>query len=350
MINPLKTTLKVGLIALTGLFSMNTAYAQFEDIGAFLRAGREDATILTREYLKPFPTGFGAGLNAGFTETAQPKKLFGFSLQIRSSVALVPDADQSFDISALNLQKIVVAPGENSFSPTISGKDVSGPELIIYDDPNSPTRTELGRFTMPEGAGVALVPAPTIQASVGLIKNTDFTLRYAPKTTVGDFGEFSIIGAAIKHDIKQWIPGAKLLPVDLSVLVGFNRISVDGNLDVQPSNPNAGDDFSGQTVETSTNTFVANAYVGKTLPFISVYGGVGYQKATFDLDIKGNYPVEALGGYTTINDPVSFSVESDASVHALAGFRIKLAFFAIYAEATFTDYVTANAGIGFTFR
>ena len=102
-----------------GFMAITPAKAQFGDIGAFLEAGANDASILTREYIKPFPTGFGTGLNAGFTESAAPKKLFGFSLQIRPSVAVVPSGDQSFDISALNLEKIRVASGEDPVTQTI---------------------------------------------------------------------------------------------------------------------------------------------------------------------------------------------------------------------------------------
>ena len=114
-----------------------SAFAQFNNIGAFLRAGAEDATILTKEYLRPFPTGFGTGLNAGWNEEAAPKKTLGFSIQIRPSIAMVPSSDQSFNISSLQLEKIVVAQGEDPVTPTIAGDNNAGPLLEIYDDPES---------------------------------------------------------------------------------------------------------------------------------------------------------------------------------------------------------------------
>lgn len=354
MLQNYRRLLKIGLTFMIMAFvATGSAYAQLGDIGAFLRAGADDATLLTKEYLKPFPTGFGTGLNAGWTEEAAPKKKLGFSLQIRSSLALVPTSDQEFDISTLGLTNMEVAPGNSSITPTIAGNDSPGPEMIVTDDNGN----ELTRFNMPEGTGFAFVPAPTIQASVGLIKNTDITVRYFPQTDISDFGSFGVLGGAIKHDITQWIPAGSALPVDISLMAGFNRITVDGNLDVQPdpgaipNDPSNVGDFSDQAVNTSTNTFVINALVGKSLPIISGYVGAGYQKSTFDLDVNGDYPVSLpLNRYEVVNDPISFSLDGESSVHLLGGFRVKLGFLAIYGEATLANYFTANAGVGLSFR
>lgn len=340
-------------ITVISLSTVGTAYAQLGDIGTFLRAGADDATILTKEFLKPFPTGFGTGLNAGWSESATPKKTLGFSLQIRSSLAFVPDTDQQFDISTLGLSNIEVAQGESPITPTIAGEDRQGTRLVVNDDNGN----ELTQFNMPAGTGFAMVPAPTIQASVGLIKDTGLSLRFLPETEIGDFGSFGVIGAAVQHGINQWLPGGGLLPVDISVMAGFNKISVDGNLDVQPetgtvpNDPGNPGDFTDQEVVTTTNTFVFNALVGKSIPLISGYLGAGFQRATFDLNVNGDYPVSLpLNRYEVINDPIGFSVDSESSVHLLGGFRIRLGILAIYGEATLADYFTANAGVGISFR
>jgi len=349
-----------------GFMAVSPAKAQFTDIGAFLEAGADDAALLTKEFLKPYPTGFGTGLNAGFTEGARPKKLFGFSLQIRPSLAVVPSSDQSFDVSALDLEKIRVAAGEDPVAQTIAGSSDSGPLLEIFDDPNDPNRNKIGEFTMPGGTGFSYVPAPIIQASVGLIKKTDVTVRYLPETEISDFGNISILGGAVKHELGQYVPGGKLLPVDISLMVGFNQISVNGNLNLDPngtrdpndptliSNPNP--DFDSQEVKTTTNTFVVNALVGKTLPFISVYGGVGFQNASFELEMAGDYPVSSFNPlvagdtYTVVSDPFGYDQSSDSNIHMLGGFRLKLGFLAFYGEATLANYITGNVGVGISFR
>ncbi|MFA5668924.1 MAG: DUF6588 family protein [Balneolaceae bacterium] len=356
-IKPILATLLLGFVLIT------PAQAQFGDIGTFLKAGADDAAILTKEYLKPYPTGFGTGLNAGFTEAAGPKKLFGFSLQIRPSVAVVPSSDKSFDISSLGLQKIRVSPGEGSISPTIAGGKDSGPMLEIFEN-----NQKISDFRMPAGTGFGYVPAPIVQASVGLIKGTDVTLRFFPETKLGDFGDMSLLGGAVKHDIGQYIPGGGLLPVDISVMVGFNKININANLDLQPDNnatrdpndpsltQNLNPDFNNQRTTTTTNTFVANILVGKSIPFISGYAGLGFQKASFELKMEGDYPVSSYNPFTpgddyvVLNNPFSLTIDSESGIHALAGFRIRLGILAFYGEATLANYLTANAGIGISFR
>jgi len=361
-IKPILATLLLGFVLIT------PAQAQFGDIGTFLKAGADDAAILTKEYLRPYPTGFGTALNTGFTEAAAPKKLFGFSLQIRPSVAVVPADAKSFDISSLGLQKIRVSPGENSVSPTIAGSSDNGPMLEIFEKDSFGTEHKISDFRMPGGTGFGYVPAPIIQASVGLIKGTDVTLRFFPETKLGDFGDVSLLGGAVKHDVGQYIPGGSVLPVDISVMVGFNKININANLDLQPdagatrdpNDPsiaqNSNPDFSSQKTTTSTNTFVANVLVGKSLPFISGYAGLGFQKASFELKMKGDYPISSYNPITpgddfaVLSDPFSLTIDSDSGIHALAGFRIRLGILAFYGEATLANYFTANAGIGISFR
>lgn len=360
MFNNWKKIIK-GLCALSvlSLATVGTAHAQLGDIGAVLRAGAEDATALTKEYLRPFPTGFGTGLNAGWTESAAPKKTFGFSLQIRPSLAIVPSKAQSFDISSLNLQKIEVASGENPVTPTISGDNKTGTELVVREDGN-----EIARFNMPKGSGFAAVPTPIVQASLGLVKGTDITVRFFPETEIGDYGNIGLIGGAIKHDITQWLPASSVIPVDISVMAGFNQLSVNANLDVpsegirNPNDPslanNPNPDFDNQIIKTEFNSFVINAVVGKSFPLISIYGGVGYESASLDLNINGDYPVSTnVNGqtfYNVVSDPVSFDLDSESSVHMLGGFRLRLGVLAFYGEATLANYFTANAGIGISFR
>lgn len=179
-----------------------------------------------------------------------------------------------------------------------------------------------------------------IQGNVGLIKGTDITVRYIPETDIGDYGSISVVGAGIKHGLNQWLPGGKLLPVDISVMAAFSQTDLNATISSSAE----------QFVNTTTETFVFNALVGKKLPFISAYAGVGFQTGTFNLDMLGDYTVGSGPAQETFTDPVSFSSDSDAAIHALAGAQFKLAIFRIFAEVTLAEYTTYNAGIGIGLR
>jgi len=334
--NKIYKTLQKAILGgfILGLMAISPANAQLDEIQAFLSSGPENATLLTRAYLSPLPTGLGTGLNSGWTTKAKPTKTLGFSLQLRVAGAQVPSSGQSFDARTLGLQNVDIT---GVSSNTISGGDVSGQTISAQAGSG-----DNYSFNVPGGTGFEYVPVAMIQGNIGLIKSTDLTVRFIPETSLGSYGDISVIGAGIKHDLNQWLPGGKLLPVDISVMAAFSQTNLNADITF-----NGGTD---QRIETSTNTFVLNALVGKTLPFISVYGGVGYQKASFELDILGDYVIGSTPFTTTISDPVSYTQDSDAGIHALAGFQFKLGPVRLYAEATAAEFFTANAGIGIGIR
>lgn len=352
------STLIAGILLIAGISL--PAQAQITNVEELIRAGQEDAQTLTRAYFKPLPSGFGADINSGWFMNAKTHKTLGFDLQVRGAIAFVPSNDQTFDVNELNLQRVRLADGEpSSLSPTVGGEDNEGPDVVVEDENGDP----ITQFALPSGSGYNLVPAPMLQASVGLVRDTDITVRFIPQSKTDDI-EYGMLGFGLKHGINQWLPGGNALPVDLSVMVGYTNIDVTGNLDLQPESgaqpnpfdPDAGTaNFDNQSAEISLSTFTAKALVGKTLPFISVYGGVGYETATMDVGVNGDYPVSVDAGlpgtyYEVISDPVGYEEDGNNKFSLLAGANLKLLFFNIFAEYTLADYSVLNAGIGFSFR
>jgi hypothetical protein len=333
-----KLFLKSGyaLLMLFGLLlAWQPANAQLDEIKAFLESSEANANTLAEAYLAPLPTGLSTALNSGWTTKAAATKKLGFSIQVRAALAAIPSSAQTFDASILGLQGVTVSGSESN---TISGGKGSGQTINGPENPltGNPTYS----FTIPGGTGVSYVPAAMLQGNLGLIKDTDITVRYIPDTDLGSYGNIALFGAGIKHGLNQWIPGGKLLPVDISVMAAFSQI--DLNAVISESN--------NQYVETTTNTFVVNALVGKTLPFISAYAGVGVQSGSFELNMLGNYDIGSGPTAQTLTDPISFTKDSDAAIHALAGAQFKLAIFRIFGEVTIAEYSTYNVGIGIGLR
>lgn len=321
--------------------------AQTSRIEDFIKAGREDAEVLTKAYLEPVPNGIGGALNTGWFNSASTHQTLGFDIQIRGALAVIPSADQSFDLSSLDLQRVRPADPNNTISPTAGGADEPGPEVIVEDNGN-----EITRFNLPQGSGFEYVPSAMVQASVGLIKNTDVMVRFVPKVSFGDYGEFNMKGFGLKHSLSQWLPG--IFPLDISVMAGYNRIDLSANLDLQPEEPDPDTNYDNQKVTTKFDTFTAKLIVGKDLPFISLYAAAGYETSTMHLDVTGNYPVEvSAGGSTqteTVTDPFSYTENGANKFSLTGGLKFKLLFFHVFGEYTLADYPIANAGIGFSFR
>ena len=76
-------------------------------------------------------------------------------------------------------------------------------------------------FDAPRGTELPVLPVPYFQGSIGLVKNTELMFRLSPLKI--DFGQLELgyWGLGFKHDVMQWIPVAKRIPIDLSFL-GFS--------------------------------------------------------------------------------------------------------------------------------
>ncbi len=332
-----------------------TGWSQTDRIGDFIKTGGENAETLTKAYFAPVPRGIGANLNTGWFTSASTHHTLGFDIQIRGALAFIPSSDQDFNFDDLNLTNLELAdPNASPLSPTAGGDDAAGPEVIIRDDNGD----EVDRFNLPQGSGYHIAPAPIVQASVGLIGDTDLIARFVPEVKIGDYGNFNMKGFGLKHEINQWFPGGGLLPVDISIMAGYNRININTNLDLDPKNgavpTDPTENYENQKVETSFDTFTAKVLVGKDLPFISVYGGLGYETSVMNLDVTGNFPVtELVAGQevtTTLQDPFSYSENGANKFSLTGGVNFKLFFFNVFGEYTLADYPVANAGVGFSFR
>jgi hypothetical protein len=59
-----------------------------------------------------------------------------------------------------------------------------------------------------------------LQLGIGTFKKTNLIIRYTPSITYNEF-KTSMFGLGIKHDIMQWFPGLKRVPIDVAVLAGL---------------------------------------------------------------------------------------------------------------------------------
>jgi hypothetical protein len=367
----MKKILLIPVFILTVVFTTNQANAQVNDVGELLRSGVNDSNLLIENYIRPYANGFGANLNTGWNNSARPYKKFGFDLRFNAAFAIVPSSDQFFNIVELENQfEEIEVLNSSGFTPTIAGE--SNSRAVVgrtYTNPSTGQQEELFSFEMPDGTGFSYAPTPMIQATVGLIKDTDVSLRLVPTISTPDVdGEVSLFGFGAKHGLNQWIPGGAMLPVDLSVQFGYTKFTFDVQTDVNPEsgsdiyNSYDASEWDGQEVSIESSGYTANLLVGKSLPILSVFAGIGFQSSTTDVGAIGSYPVtvpnENYNASTqpetkaieAITDPINISIDGTNTVHGLAGFRLRFGFIAISGSYTLSDYPVANVGVGLSFR
>lgn len=348
------------------LFAM-PARAQLGDLGEVIRTGTADANMLLEQYIRPYSNGLGANFNTGWSNTGGPRRVLGVDVRVSAAVALVPSADETFDLSELMFSNpdLQIMPGSPSITPTAAGPDDLLTRAVIgqtFTNPATGLEETLYEFQMPNGTGFPYVPSPMVQVNLGLPMDFEIAARVLPAVSLPDDGELQLFGAGIKHGINSYIPGGFLLPVDLAVQVGYTSLTLNVPLDVQPQggiySEYEASQWENQNVELNATALSANFLVGRNLPFLSVFAGAGYQVSNNAIKATGSYPVTVANvNYNpvtspfprvvqAIDDPVDLDMEGENDIHFFGGFRFKLGFLALNATYTHAKYPVANVGIG----
>lgn len=311
------------------LFSITagTLYAQ-EDVATFLKGNLDDAKKLSRAYLEPFGKSLGTSLNSGWYNSANPHGILGFDITFTVPITVPPSSDKTFDVSKLNLEYWEVKSGSSPTSPTVTGK---GSNTILTDK-----ATGSSDLIMPDGANLKFVPAPMIQVAKGLPFNTEIVGRFLPTINISSVGNFGLWGVGIKNEFKEFIPFVKRLPFSMSILFGYTQFN--SSFDINKAQK--------QKLNFKSSGYTARLLVSKSIPVLTVYGGLGYNHSTTDITLKGSYTVEGVGNVT---DPVAFDFANDGFI-ANVGLRLKLAILAFHFDYSLGDYRIFNAGVGINFR
>jgi len=340
------------------LFASLSSYAQigFEQL---LKAGPSDAATLISAYGDPLFKGFGLGMNSGWTNTAKTLGFLHFDIRVTGTAVIVPSYSRAFDVTKIGLSEhLQPAIPDDVMSPTFSGNtDHNGPLMNLFDDYGN----KITSFDLPPGVLKGIVPSPQLQATVGLVLNTDITVRWSPKIVLNnDFGSVSLLGFGIKHNVMDDIAGAKgdHNPFDLAFAFSYNRVRYKKTLNLQPLEgtvPKDADqvkDFTNQAVYGNFDNYLAQMILSKQLSFFTPYIALGYNTSKTEFGIEGNFPIptEISGdqiSYTTYTDPVKINFTHVKGMRADMGFQLKFPLLTIFASYGLADrYGMVNGGIG----
>jgi hypothetical protein len=330
---------RLACIATVSVVSFSTYGQDLED---FLKEGYiKDSEKVIGAYISPLMKSASVGLNQGWYNTAKTHKIVGFDLTISVSALSIPTSETSFNPGKLGLKNIELDASSPGYpkAPTIFGKDQSP----IFRDKNSGDLFEgASGIGLKDEIGRNIVPMPIANLGIGLPKGTDLKIRFVPEVDLNGEGSFKLFGLGVMHDIKQWIPGIKLLPFDLAGFVGYTRmtLTLDHEQETMPD-ANAHSDL---TMSATT----VQGVISKKFSVITFYGGLGYNISKSKIAVKGTYDVDEDGTGDVVN-PVNLKFGASGP-RMTAGFRLKLAILTLHADYTLQKYSAFTAGIGFAVR
>lgn len=311
--------------------------AQPKQIGKYFPAatgtgGPANVQYLIDGYISPLGEDLGSLINNGWYHTGENHKKFGFDLSISVNTIFASDASKHFTIDntktpGIGFTGTATPSGIIQQAPTAYGPEAELPGFAINNGPNAGLN-----FIGPGGGNISSeVPigsmaVPTIQGGLGLVKNTDIRFRYTPAvdlngTKLGNWG------VGLLHDIKQHIPGIKLAPFSLGLLVTYSQLNATTSLEGLYQNAAGSGSFTGQEGVGETSAYSAQILIAKSIPVLTFYGGIGYNSATTKYAVKGNYYVDNANGVPLIapfslTDPFQKDY-STSGFRATGGLRIK---------------------------
>ncbi len=350
--------------------------------GDLLKGGITDANTLMNGYFGPILKSFGAGLNGGWYNTAKPHGTGGFDITLGATLTFAPPADETFGIT--NFKSLRPLNGATT-APSIFGSDdknkvptlelrTSNPAYEYAQKNGLPTTgmspdTSVGTFNTPVGLGSNMFGVPFAQVAIGIYKNTEVMIRFVP-TTKADKFEVGLWGFGVKHDIKQWIPVIKEQKIwDLSAMFGYTSFSSKLGLDeVKPdvdygtttgntTNTNVKPDNG--SIEMTSSAWNIQILTSAKLLFFTPYMGLGFQHASTDFKLKGQFPYTQYKAIDQ-NDPSSIGKKevvltpkdavslngTTSGFRATFGARFKFLILTIHGDYTFAEYNMATIGVG----
>ncbi len=317
-----------------------------DQLDELLSGSIDDGRKLVSAYVEPFMKSVSLGMNQGWYNTAKAHKIVGIDITVTANAMTIPNSDLLFDVSKLNLEVVELDENQSPhfpFAPTVFGPE-DEPTFKYTEDGTGLTQTfpGPGGIDLKDKLGKNWAPVPMANLGIGLPKGTDLKLRFTPTVDLGDEGSLKVFGIGVMHDVKQWIPGMKLLPFDLSGFVGYTHFKLDYYFDAE-ANPDRMGLF-----EMSATTI--QGVISKKISVLTLYAGAGYNIANSNLAMKGTYDINDDGEIQSHEvDPLDLKF-SASGFRTTAGMRLKLAVITLHADYTLQKYKCLTVGIGISVR
>lgn len=283
-------------------------------------------------YLNPMAQMLGSNLQTSWYSSAKTHRFFGFDVSIGLASSAMPGTKRGYHLTQLpgfdDYYKI--KDGSFSIAANVAGKTENYP--IIKN------RISGREVLLPKGEGQDNISLPIISGGLGLPYNTELRVKLMPKIDMGGMGNLYQYGLAIKHSVKEYIPGLNKIPaMSLAVFGAYSTI----NSNVQYISSST----SGQQLNGNVKGFTGRLLLGFDVPVFSAFMGLGYSSSSIEYALKGNYFVGDVLDELEVKDPLT--VKYDIGNMALDfGVKAKVGIVQIFAAYSPGECASFSFGAG----
>lgn len=289
-----------------------------------------------KRYLHPVASGLGAGLNAGFFETAGSDDGIHVRGGLQVSGSLIPEdgetfrpiLPETFTYRDRTFEDPYVVQGGATTSPTAAGEGdgvllVPSDELdqAIRDAGENPSDYEIA---FPDGFEIPAVPLVMGEASLQLPTGTGAMVRFLPEIDLSDeVGPISSYGFGLRQSVTSFLPRS---PVDVAVAAGYQKLSLGDVVDA-----------SGTSVDLT---------VSKDLDVITVFASGGFEDTSVDVTYTFDNPTN-IPGQPADGETISFEDDGENSSRFTGGVQVNLFVARLSVSYTTSAYDVLQARLSF---
>ncbi len=210
---------KIQILVLLGSIFLSKMSAQVSspDLNAFIT----DMVFMSKQYVSPAGTASAYQSSGAWYTSATSVGKFNVDFSLHINALFIPKNQKSFTIKNSDFNSLVIQDQslQQAQIPTALGGDTN----VFFDFFIDDNQYELQAF---EGVKMNVLAHPYLQATVGLWKETDVTVRYSPRITI-DASNYEIFGIALKHTLSQYFRGDKKNPIEVALLVSYSKFDLN---------------------------------------------------------------------------------------------------------------------------
>jgi hypothetical protein len=260
------------------LAGSSAALGQLNDVEDVLN----DLVIVSQQFVTPAADASVYQSTASWYCNASALELFEVDVSIHFNMLPIGGGRKDFNVRNSDFNNLTIRGANQAVVPTALGGDTD----VFYDFTIDGEPYEMQAF---EGVKESAILHPYLQASVGLWKETELTLRYSPQIKV-DQSNYTIFGGAVKHSISQYFRRSQTASIEVAALVSYATFDLnlgfdDFELQTTDSDTPPLAVFNGLTVDSQAWLF--QGIVSRRFNSLELQAAIGYTNSQVDYLIQG---------------------------------------------------------------
>ncbi|ANH60304.1 DUF6588 family protein [Dokdonia donghaensis] len=257
------------------------AQSVFEDVENTV----QDLVFISEGFITPGAEASSFQSSAAWVDNAHSLGLFETKISLHFNTLFTPSSKRSFEVSNSDFNNFIIRNGSSSaiIPSALGGETSTFFDFTIGDEPN-----ELQAF---EGVQQSVLFHPFLQASVGLWKKTEVTLRYSPRIPIED-AAYNIYGIGLKHNLNQY-SSKEENPESLQYAIAASYARFDLSIKLDAFTIDNPDDTETTTLlevdgmEIASNSMLFQLITSKKLKQFEFMGNLGITVSDYDFSLNG---------------------------------------------------------------